>query len=609
VDVSIFKINEKFFIEFFDNQYCILVIDNEGSIIYINKKFINILNITDYQSVINKNIENIFSENYVRELKNDFKLLLNEKGNFLEKEEKIEINNKIFLKTSRFLLYSEKLNKNLLISVSADITYLKNLEFEIENLQKENNKLKELYENEKMFFDALMENMPDVIYFKDRESRMVRTSKSHAKLFKLNSPEEMIGKTDFDYFTYEHASEAFNDEQNIIKTGKPIINKIEKETHPDGSITWVITNKLPLYDKKGNIIGTFGISKDITERYNMEQEIKRKNELLKIQEEELRAQKEELEKIVDELNKVNVSLEEKNEEIRKQAIMLEQQKEELLKLNNDLSYTNVLLEERQQQIEEQTEKLKKQAEELNIQRQELLEVNRELRKLNATKDKFFSIIAHDIKNPFNTILGFSELLFLRYDNLTEEKRKKYIETIYQASSQLYKLLENLLQWSRSQLGFIEVHKEPISLKELVDNIVIIFKDQYEKKNNKIVIEIPSDLYVYADINLLNTVLRNLISNAIKFTENGKIEIRANISDDKKVMISIKDSGIGIPNEKLKNLFDLASVKSIPGTRGEIGTGLGLILCKEFIEKMNGSIEVYSEEGKGTNFIVILPSIQ
>lgn len=594
-----------FLIEILDKQFFILIFDIHEKIIYMNKKLIDFIDNSKHQ-----HLADIFPEDYLLEVRKDVNDLTKTRCPIINKIEEIQIGGeKLYLQTSRYIYSDFERDVDLIISIFENITEYKNLKREIEILIEEKENLRQLYEKEKMFFDALMENLPDVIYFKDKESKIIRCSKSHAKLFKLNSPEEMIGKTDFDYFTYEHASEAYEDEQNIIKTGKPILNKVEKETHPDGSITWAITNKLPLYDKDGNIIGTFGISKDITERYNMEQEIKRKNELLKMQEEELRIQKEELEQINEELNKINTDLEEKNEEIKQQALLLEQQKEELIKLNSDLSLTNIILEERQQQIEEQAEKLKQQTEELHKQQRKLLEMNNELRKLNATKDKFFSIIAHDIKNPFHTILGFSELLFLKYNNLSEEKRKKYIETIYLSSVQLYKLLENLLQWSRSQLGFIEVNKEPINVKELIESNLIIFKEQYEKKKINIFSKIPDKLTVFGDINLLNTVVRNLISNAIKFTENGEIVITAKEEENNLVSISFKDSGIGIPEEKVKTLFDLASVKSVPGTRGETGTGLGLILCKEFIEKMNGRIEVYSKEGQGTDFIIFLPAFK
>lgn len=610
MDFTSLNLPSNFVIDIIDNQFYVLIFDINEKIIYINKNFKEFLNVLGFQNKDFQNLSDIFSEKSLLEIRKDINILIETKNSIINKVDEIEVNSvKLHLRTSRFFYHDSIRKIDIILSLSENIEERKKLIEEVEILKNEKENLRQLYEKEKMFFDALMENLPDVIYFKDKDSRIIRCSRSHAKLFKLNSPEEMIGKTDFDYFTYEHASEAYEDEQNIIKTGKPILNKIEKETHPDGSITWAITNKLPLYDKEGNIIGTFGISKDITERYNMEQEIKRKNELLKMQEEELRIQKEELELINEELNKINTDLEEKNEEIKKQALLLEQQKEELLKLNNDLSLTNVILEERQQQIEEQAERLRQQTEELHKQQRKLLEMNNELRKLNATKDKFFSIIAHDIKNPFHTILGFSELLFLKYNNLNEEKRKKYIETIYLSSVQLYKLLENLLQWSRSQLGFIEINKEPINVKELIESNLIIFKEQSEKKNINILSEIPDNLNVFGDINLMNTVVRNLISNAIKFTENGEINISAKEEENNMISISFKDSGIGIPEDKIKTLFDLASVKSVPGTRGETGTGLGLILCKEFIEKMNGKIEVYSKEGQGTNFKIFLPAFK
>ena len=163
--------------------------------------------------------------------------------------------------------------------------------------------MQEELQNEKALMDALMNNIPDSIYFKDLESRFIKTSAHMPKLFGLKKVEELVGKSDFDFFDREHARPAYEDEQKIIKTGKPIIGLIEKEVKKDGSVSWVNTTKMPLRDGKGNVIGTFGISKDITEQKNMEIEAQQRSEELLAQEEELRQNLEEMQTIQEELQR------------------------------------------------------------------------------------------------------------------------------------------------------------------------------------------------------------------------------------------------------------------------------------------------------------------
>ncbi|MBN2613750.1 MAG: hypothetical protein JXB00_19490 [Bacteroidales bacterium] len=297
--------------------------------------------------------------------------------------------------------------------------------------------------------------------------------------------------------------------------------------------------------------------------------------------EQLRRQKIHLENLVTERTS---EIEEKNKKLLEQTYLLNE--------------TNTLLEERQQFIEEQSEELRTQAEELN-------EKNIDLRTLNMTKDKFFSIIAHDLKNPFNAVLGFAELLSIKYEALPDEKKKQYIEVIFDSVKKIYRLLENLLQWARSQTGNIPYKPENFLLGEVISNNVELSANQINEKNLKVVQEVPDSIEVYADKNMINTVLRNILTNAIKFSENGEIRINVSQSEDL-VMCSISDSGVGIPKSRLKTIFEIDNSKSTEGTKGESGTGLGLIICKEFVEKNGGKIFVESEENKGSTFKFTIP---
>lgn len=245
----------------------------------------------------------------------------------------------------------------------------------------------------------------------------------------------------------------------------------------------------------------------------------------------------------------------------------------------------------------------KQLEEINT-RLNLSEQN--LLKINATKDKFFSIIAHDLKNPFNALLSFSSMLHENLKAFKKAEIRAYVEIIHKATNNLFRLLENLLQWSFSQTGKIEYRPEIIDLNNLVNNILQIMSIQADKKGINIVNLLPDSFNAYGDNNLISTVIRNLISNAVKFTrENGEIRIEGIIKTNE-IEIAIVDNGIGINHIDISKLFRLDCNVTTIGTSEEKGTGLGLILCKEFVEKNGGRIWVESEIEKGSTFKFTIP---
>jgi signal transduction histidine kinase len=232
--------------------------------------------------------------------------------------------------------------------------------------------------------------------------------------------------------------------------------------------------------------------------------------------------------------------------------------------------------------------------------------NDELKELNATKDKLFSIIAHDIKNPFTVILSLSETLTESFRVFDEEDMEECLKKLHNSAQKIYELLSNLLAWSRTQTGNIQLKPEELKVYPIVQGITELLKNQYELKMITLNTEIDEDLTVWADINMLNTVIRNLISNAIKYTHNaGAINILVSEADNA-VRFAIKDNGVGIDKDVVDKLFKIQHKVSSPGTNNERGTGLGLILCKEFIERHGGSIWLTSELGKGSEFYFTLP---
>ncbi|MCD4746249.1 MAG: tetratricopeptide repeat-containing sensor histidine kinase, partial [Bacteroidales bacterium] len=225
---------------------------------------------------------------------------------------------------------------------------------------------------------------------------------------------------------------------------------------------------------------------------------------------------------------------------------------------------------------------------------------------NATKDKFFSIIAHDLKNPFNAIMGFSNILYEEFKDFNEDEKKQMIKNIYEASENTYRLLQNLLEWSRSQTGSIEVKPKIIDLSVIINDDITILLTNAQKKKIKLHSDITFNTLAYVDENMIRTVTRNLISNAIKFTDNhGDVKVFAKESGNT-VEVYISDTGIGISEDNIQKLFKIDKQFRTNGTANEKGTGLGLILCKEFIKRNGGEIWVESEEGKGSQFIFTLP---
>lgn len=265
---------------------------------------------------------------------------------------------------------------------------------------------------------------------------------------------------------------------------------------------------------------------------------------------------------------------------------------------------------RTREIRKQKEIIEEKNTQLEVSNLELKKSEMELRELNATKDKFFSIISHDLRNHLTALLGFSDMLYRSFQKFDDEKKHKYSRSIDRSAKDLYDLLENLLQWARTQTGVLQCKPRKFDLGVLIPEIISTYSINAKKKNINLSWETHKNTYAFADKNMVRTVMRNLISNAIKFTEkNGDIQVTAN-GKDGFVEVSVLDSGVGISSEKKNMLFKIGKTRSTRGTAKEKGTGLGLIICKEFVEKNNGRIWFESPipdgSAKGSVFHFTLP---
>jgi len=526
---------------------------------------------------------------------------------------------------------------------------------------------------------TLIDNMPDFIYIKDKKSRFIIANKKLADVHGLKSPRMMTGKTDFDYYPTDLANKFYWNEQEIMATGKPLIDHEETGLDEKGNTIYVSTTKIPIKNKKREIVGIVGIGRDITARKMAEEkllehaeELEHANALLEERQEEILQQSEELSAQAESLIQANRELEKLSivaRETDNAVIILDAEgnfewvnqsftkvygytleqfvqtrgknilqvsfnpyiKDIMKKCNSTketihyqseavnkdgepiwMQSTLTPILDKQKNIiryvavDSDITALKKAQEMINKQKKEIESQRDRLEKLNITKDKFFYIIAHDLRNPFHSIMGFSDLLIKNYADIDDQTKKEYLGMILESSQYASNLLENLLHWSRTQTESFKYEPSEILIARTIDQNLHILRAYIEKKGLSINSKVDSNAKVYADKNMLDMIVRNLINNAVKFTpRGGKITIK---SQDKKdfLAISITDTGIGIKSEDLPKLFHLETFYTTPGTEEESGTGLGLIICNEFVKKNGGEMFVDSKPGKGTTFTFTLP---
>lgn len=468
-------------------------------------------------------------------------------------------------------------------------------------------------QHETELLEALMKNIPDKIYFKDTKSRFIKISHNHAKLFNIQSVNDAIGKTDFDFFSNEHAAQAFNDEQNIIKTKKPIVNIEEKETWPDGSVTYVSSSKVPVFDHQGNTIGLVGISRDITD-------IKRYQDALTQSEKRYKELFDEAPIGYHELDISGKILDVNNAE----AEMLGYSKEEMIgQPIFDFLPTN----NQEQAIANFKKKIKKESTNKPFERkyktksgklielfiqdklvlddsgnitgirstlQDISDLKKAERKLQKTAndlqrsneelEQFAYVASHDLQEPLRMVASYVQLLEKRYTDKLDEDAKEFINFAVDGAKRMQGLINALLMYSR--VGTRSKPFEEVDADKLVRQVLsdLVFKIEETKAEINIA-QLPK---VYADPTQLGQVFQNLIGNAIKFhgENNPKIEISFKDNQDS-IQFTIKDNGIGIEEEYRERIF---MVFQRLHTRQEYeGTGIGLAVCKKIVERHGGKI--------------------
>ncbi len=280
----------------------------------------------------------------------------------------------------------------------------------------------------------------------------------------------------------------------------------------------------------------------------------------------------------------------------------------LLVLNKQIKKHEKLLELQNQEISGQRNSIEQQNRKLTDANERLEKSEDDLLRMVQTKDKLFSIIAHDLRSPFTALTGLTEVLQKNAHNIDPTEIAEYASLINESSHKLLILIENMLQWAKSQTGRLKLVPKAHSLKILIDEILKIYITQAEVKGISLKNEIPDNISVFTDYETLSIIIRNLVSNGIKYTEKGGNVTLTAVQNNENTVIRVTDTGVGMDSEVLDKLFKIEEIFTTEGTSNEPGTGLGLIICKEFIEINGGTISVESSIGKGTTFSVTLPAV-
>ena len=281
------------------------------------------------------------------------------------------------------------------------------------------------------------------------------------------------------------------------------------------------------------------------------------------------------------------------------AVSLRTTEQRLRKSNDKLVQDMVTLQDERERAQSLNEQYVAMAEELE-------QTRVELEKLNQEKNKFFSIIAHDLRSPFTSLLGYTSLIEQMGDKLSSEEIKTYSAHINDGATRVFKLLENLLEWARIQMDKVETVKSSFNVADVAAQTIEVLEPVAEDKQIELILD-TGDVYAFADANQIDTIIRNLVNNAIKFTnEGGKITITATAKNDV-AEISVTDTGLGMSEKMTGKLFNLSENVTTAGTKGEAGTGLGLLMCKELVERSGGEISVKSTEGVGSTFSFTIPT--
>jgi PAS domain S-box-containing protein len=399
--------------------------------------------------------------------------------------------------------------------------------------------IEEALVHEKNLLEALMNNVPDTIYFKDRQSLFTRNNMAHARELGLNDPSEMVGKSDLDFFSEEHAREAYSDEQRIMEKGEPLVGKVEYSGRRDGKGRWVSSTKVPIRDANHEVIGMVGISRDITERKRLEEEMQ-----------------------------------------------------------------NTVKTMTQYAVKLKTAKVKQDVDNRALSRlvKDLEAANEQAKAATRAKSEFLANMSHEIRTPLNGIIGMTELAL---DTKLSPTQRDYLDAVIISADSLLSLINDILDFSKIEAGKFELETMDFALREYLGDMMRILALRADEKGLELVYRVAPDVpeYLKGDPNRLRQVLLNLVNNAIKFTDKGEVVVdvtkRTLSGLDALLQFTVMDTGIGIPPEKQKMVFESFTQADTSTRRKYGGTGLGLAISSRLAFMMGGEIRVESPAHAGS----------
>lgn len=480
---------------------------------------------------------------------------------------------------------------------------------------------------EKALLDSMLKTIPDYVYFKDLDSKFLRVSESMVHLFGVNSSEKIIGKSDFDFHTNENASKFFEEEQNIIREKKGFINDIRQGIDENNNLLWTSVTKLPMFDETGKCIGTFGISKNVTDIKQLETEIKGQYEKLTEKQNELTILNNELSRQKDELKMINEVLKTQeeelkvaNEELAEQTQILSRSEKNLQVQQEELQVINEELELKTNELEMQKKAITDKNSYLVKAQAELEQKAKELELASQYKSEFLANMSHELRTPLNSLLILSKLLQNNKDGNLNPDQVKSASIIYKSGKDLLELINEILDLSKIEAGKMSFEFSSISSEEIMTEIMQSFKPVAESKGLYMDLtraeHFPKN--IYTDKQRLIQIVRNILSNAFKFTSTGGIKINFGIPNPNTrfsnerlnagntCFISVEDSGVGIPGDKLDAIFEAFQQADGSISRKFGGTGLGLSISRELIRVLGGEIQVESKVNIGSVFTIFLP---
>jgi PAS domain S-box-containing protein len=529
------------------------------------------------------------------------------------------------------LQHYEKVN----VYSEADVQFLESIGSQIATVIDRKKTEQDLL-NERLLLRTVIDNIPVSIYCKDLAGRKTLANRTELRFSGAKTEEEILGKTDYDLYPKELADGFFADDQVVLQTGQPVINREEFVIDSTGQKNWLLTSKIPLKDENGNLSGLIGIGRDISKRRQAEQDLRESEIKMEVI---LQSTADGI-LAIDGNGKVIKTNKRFTElwQIPKILIdsgddqaLLDYVLDQLTDANEFISKVQKLYQSVDQDLDHLHFKDGRVFErfsaplvipnssigrvwsfrDITSARLAEEEIQKSIQKLsdsNAEKDKFFSIIAHDLRNPLSSFLGLTKLMVDELPNLTPEDLQDFVLGMSKSAANLYRLLENLLQWSQIHRGGVPFNPGLVQLDQVVNVSIEMIQESANTKGIEINTAIAPNIRVFVDSNMLQTVIRNLVSNAVKFTpKGGEVHLSVKASEDNFVEVYIRDNGIGMDQPMIDNLFRLDVKTGRTGTDGEPSTGLGLLLCKDFIEMNGGQLTVESEVGKGSVFRFTMPT--